>query len=171
LTPAHIPFFQTAPGAGPRHFTFAPGGKQAYVANELNSTVTSFEYQPDQLILKELQTLSTLPAGFTGENTCADVHVHPGGKFVYVSNRGHDSIAVFGIKKGTDKLELIQNQPALGRTPRNFTITRDGQFLLAANQNSDNIVVFRVDPMTGMLAETGQGIAVPKPVCIRMAED
>lgn len=166
LSPSSHPFFQTAPGAGPRHFTFAADGKQAFVVNELNSTLTSLKFDPDTGILSELETLSTLPDGFSAENTCADVHVHPNNRFVYASNRGHDSIAVFSIDKVTGKLEFIQHQSVSGKTPRNFSIHPSGRFLLAANQNSNSINTFSLDPETGKLNQTGKSIQIDKPVCI-----
>jgi 6-phosphogluconolactonase len=166
LTPADTPFFQTAPGAGPRHFTFSRDGGNAFVVNELNSTITSLKYDPAKGILTELQTLSTLPDDFTAENTCADVHIHPNGLFVYASNRGHDSIAVFVIEPGSVKLKLLQNQSTLGKTPRNFAIHSSGQFLLAANQNSNTVNVFTIDPGTGRLGETGKFLQINKPVCV-----
>ena len=166
LSPADIPFFQAAPGSGPRHFTFSKDGGQAFVVNELNSTITSLRYDAVKGKLTELQTLSTLPGDFTGENTCADVHLHPNGLFVYASNRGHDSIAVFSIEKGSGKLKLVQNQSTLGKTPRNFAIHSSGRYLLAANQDSGSVQVLSLDPATGRLSATGQSISVPKPVCI-----
>lgn len=166
LSPAGKPFFQTAPGAGPRHFTFSKNDRNAFVINELNSTITSFEYNPANGILTELHTLSTLPADFTGENTGADIHVHPNGPFVYASNRGHDSIAVFSAEPGSGRLKPIQHQSTLGKTPRNFALHPSGRFLLAANQNSNSIQVFSVDPATGKLTETGKSISISKPVCI-----
>jgi 6-phosphogluconolactonase len=166
LSPADSPFFQTAPGAGPRHFTFSCDGKQAFVVNELNSTITSLRYDSAKGILTELQTLSTLPDGFVAGNTCADVHIHPNGRFVYASNRGHDSITIFSIEQGSGKLKRVQSQSTLGKTPRNFAIHPSGRFLLAANQNSDSVQVFSLDPATGKLAATEKSISVTKPVCI-----
>jgi 6-phosphogluconolactonase len=166
LTPADDPFFQTAPGAGPRHFTFSKSGDKAFVVNELNSTLTSFRYNPAAGKLTELHTTTTLPDGFTAENTCADIHVHPNDRFVYASNRGHDSIAVFSVDRGSGTLKLIQHQPVLGKTPRNFTIHPSGRFLLAANQNSNDIHVFALDPLTGLLTVTGMSAKIDKPVCI-----
>jgi 6-phosphogluconolactonase len=166
LTPADHPFFQTAPGAGPRHFTFSKDGSRAFVVNELNSTLTCMKYDVANGSLTELQTLTTLPDGFTDENTCADIHVHPDGRFIYASNRGHDRIAVFSIKPGTGQLNLLQNQSVKGKTPRNFAIHESGRFLLAVNQNSNNITVFSIDPSTGKLRETGQSMKINKPVCL-----
>jgi len=166
LTPADTPFFRTASGAGPRHFTFTKDGLNTFVVNELNSTITSLKYDPAGGTLTEILTLSTLPVDFTGENTCADVHVHPDGRFVYASNRGHDSIAVLSIERGPGRLKLIQHQSALGKTPRNFAIHPSGRFLLAANQDSDSIQVFSMDPLTGKLAGSGKSLQINKPVCL-----
>lgn len=166
LTPAETPFFQTAAGAGPRHFVFSKDGGMAFVVNELNSTITSFKYDSKNGKLSELQTLTTLPKDFTGENTCADIHIHPNGRFIYASNRGHDSIAVFAREKFSGNLNLVQNQPTLGKTPRNFAIHASGRFLLAANQNSNSIHSFLLNPDSGKLTPTGQSVVINKPVCI-----
>lgn len=166
LTPADSPWFLTAPGAGPRHFTFAQSGNNGFVINELNSTITCFKYDSEKGVLTGLQTITTLPDGFASENTCADIHVHPNGRFVYASNRGHDSIAVFRLENESGKLVLLQHQHTLGKTPRNFTIHSSGRFLLAANQNSDSVNVFSIDPETGKLSVTGKSVQIPKPVCL-----
>ena len=159
-------FTATAPGAGPRHFTFHPNGRFAYVINELNSTITSFAYDPENGILTEIETYPTLPENFDGESTCADIHISPDGLFLYGSNRGHDSLVIFKIEASTGKLSLIGFEPTGGKTPRNFGIDPSGTFLLAANQNSDNIVIFRRDIKTGLLEKTGYEVQVSKPVCI-----
>jgi 6-phosphogluconolactonase len=161
-------FFQTKTGAGPRHFTFHQNGKIAFVINELDSTITTFSYDGKQGILKEIQTVPTLPADFSGANTCADIHVAPNGKFLYGSNRGHDSIAAYKIDEKTGKLELVGHVSTGGKTPRNFAIDPSGKFLLAANQNSDLIVVFRIDEKSGKLAPTGSTAQVPMPVCLKL---
>jgi len=166
LSAAGTPFFKTAPGAGPRHFTFSRNGKLAFVVNELNSTITSMKYDSASGVLTESETRSTLPPGFTGENTCADVHVHPNGQFLYASNRGHDSIAAFSVEPDSGKLALVQHQSTLGKTPRNFAIHSSGKYLLAANQNSDSIHLFKLDPVSGKLTETRKSIEITKPVCI-----
>jgi 6-phosphogluconolactonase len=162
--PAHVAL---APGSGPRHFAFRPDGRFAYVINELLSTITTFHYEADRGALTEVQTVPTLPADFTGNSTTAEVVVHPGGKFVYGSNRGHDSITVFAADAQTGKLTLVEHESTQGKTPRNFAIAPGGQFLLAANQGSDTVVVFRIDTATGALNPTGHTITVPSPVCIR----
>ncbi|MBC7920468.1 MAG: lactonase family protein [Ferruginibacter sp.] len=169
LTPNQTPWFQTKPGAGPRHFTFHPKGRFAFVINELDSTVTSLAYDPAKGILKEVQTLSTLPKGVTsGNNACADVHVSPDGKFLYGSNRGHDSIVVYAIDGRTGKLTYVENASTQGKTPRNFTIDPTGTLLLAANQATDTVVTFRINQQTGKLTPTGQVAEVPTPVCLQV---
>ncbi len=161
-------FFQAKAGFGPRHFAFHPDGKYAFVINELDSSVTALARDEDQGTLKEIQTVSTLPANFKGSNTCADLHVSPNGKFLYGSNRGHDSIASFKIDEKTGKLEFVEHTSTRGKTPRNFVISPDGTFLLAANQNSDSIAVFRIDEKTGKLAPVGNPVSVPTPVCLKL---
>jgi 6-phosphogluconolactonase len=161
------PAASVAPGAGPRHFAFHPNGRAAYVINEMGNTVTAFRYDPEKGALAETQTLSTLPAGFTGKTWTAEVVVHPSGKFLYGSNRGHDSIAIFAID-GAGKLTVVGHEPTQGKTPRNFAVDPSGTFLLAANQDSNSVVVFRIDPQSGRLAPTGHQVEAPMPVCIRM---
>lgn len=160
-------FARVNPGAGPRHFAFHPGGKFAYVVNEMQSTVTAFAYDRRRGVLKELQTTSTLPKDFAGENTTAEVQAHPSGKFLYGSNRGHDSIAVFRIDPGKGTLRPVEQVATQGKTPRNFGIDPTGSYLIAANQNSDNIVVFRIDAKSGRLSATGQVLQVSSPVCVK----
>lgn len=155
------------PGSGPRHFTFDRNGRRVYVINELASTVTAFAYDHKNAELRELQTVSTLPPGFHGDNSTAEIVAHPNGKFLYGSNRGHDSIAVFEVNRKGDPLRLIANTPTEGSVPRNFAIDPTGRFLFAANQKSGNIVVFRIDPKSGALTPTGQKLEVSSPVCIR----
>lgn len=157
----------TAPGAGPRHFAFHPSGKFAYVINELANTVTAFSFNPQTGKLTEIQTISTLPEGFTGTSHTAEVVVHPSGKFVYGSNRGHDSLAIFRVDGATGKLTAAGHVPTGGKTPRNFNVDPTGKWVLAGNQGTNTVTVFRVDPETGGLTPTGQSIAVGAPVCIR----
>src|SRR5438552_8269338 len=142
-------------GAGPRHLVFHPNGKVAYVINELDSTLTVFAYAAKNGALSELQTLSTLPDSFRGSNTGAEVQIHPSAKFVYASNRGHDSIAMFSVEPGTGKLTAAGHQSTQGKTPRHFALDPAGKWLLAENQDSDAISVFRVDSGTGKLTPTG----------------
>lgn len=167
LLPNDPAWFKTHQGAGPRHFTFHPNGQYAYVIQELNSTVTAFEYEPDKGILEAIQTLSTLPDGYDGENSCADIHVSPDGKFLYGSNRGHDSIAMFSIDPANGRLTAEGHQSTQGERPRNFAIDPTGSYLLAANQESNNIVPFDIDRKTGDLHVTGKQFEIPNPVCIK----
>jgi 6-phosphogluconolactonase len=168
LTPNQPSSVATKPGAGPRHFTFHPNGRSAYLINELNSTVTAFAYDQRSGSLQEIHTVSTLPEDFTGDSFCADIHVSPNGRFVYGSNRGHDSIAVFAVDMRSGKLTPVQHVSTQGKWPRNFTLDPSGRLLLVANQNTDNIVSFRVDSRTGKLTPTGQSIEVPSPVCLQV---
>ncbi len=162
------PFYQTKAGAGPRHFSFHPNGKQAFLINELDLTMTSLAYDEKIGTLKEIQIVSTLPAGVsTVGATCADIHVSPNGKFLYGSNRGHNSIVSYKIHEKTGRLEYIEHTLTGGKKPRNFAIAPDGKFLLVANQDSDNIVVFRIDEKTGKLQTTGNMAQVPVPVCLK----
>jgi 6-phosphogluconolactonase len=167
LIPGATPSVQLKPGAGPRHITFHPGGKYAYVVNELHATITAFAHDRVQGNLKEVQTIPTLPADFTSENTSADIHASPDGRFLYCSNRGHDSIAAFQIAPRSGKLTFIAHQSSGGKAPRNFAIDPTGAFVLVANQKSDNIVTFRRDVKTGRLTATGHVAEVPSPVCLK----
>ena len=170
LAPNDPPFATVAPGSGARHFAFAPNGKIGYAINELKSTITVFSWDAAKGTLTEIQTLSTLPKDFTGESFTADVQVHPSGKFVYGSNRGHNSISVFAVDQKTGKLTLSSTQSTGGSWPRHFGIDPAGEFLLAANQRSDSIVVFRINASTGALAETGKTAQVGQPACVRFIE-
>jgi 6-phosphogluconolactonase len=167
LTPhatAHV-----AAGAGPRHFALHPAGRHGYSVNELDLTVTAFAFEPEAGRLTPIQTLSTLPpdvADRTGFST-AEIVVHPSGRFVYASNRGHDSIAMYTVDEASGRLSFLGTEPIRGKTPRNFVLDPTGRFLLAAGQQSDTVTVFAVDEATGRLAFTGQSEAVPAPVCIR----
>lgn len=161
------PWVQLKPGAGPRHLVFHPAGKHAYVINELHATITAFAHDRANGHLDEVQTIATLPPSFIAANTSADIHISPDGRFVYCSNRGHDSIAAFAINPANGKLTLIAHESTGGKTPRNFAIDPTGTFLLAANQNSNNIVTFRRDRKTGRLASTGHVAEVPSPVCLK----
>lgn len=167
LEPAEVPFVATKPGAGPRHMAFHPNGQFAYLINELDSTVTAYGLDAKEGRLKALQTVSTLPTDFTDQNYPAEIEVHSGGKFLYGSNRGHDSIAVYRIAPKTGLLTLVEHAPTLGKSPRHFAVSPSGRFLLAANQGTDNVVVFRIDPRTGRLKPTGHSIEVGSPVCVR----
>lgn len=160
-------FAKVKPGGGPRHFAFHPNGKHAYVINELDCTVTAFAYESASGALREIQNVTTLPKDFRGSNTCAEVRVHPSGKFLYGSNRGHDSIVVYRIDLANGTLTFVEHETADIKTPRNFNIDPMGRFCLVANQDSDSVVVFRIDRETGVLEPTGHKISVAKPVCIR----
>jgi 6-phosphogluconolactonase len=163
------PFAPVEPGAGPRHFAFHPEGQFAYVINEMHCTITAFTVDPKTGALKALQTISTLPAGRSVEKgfSTAEIQVHPSGRFLYGSNRGHDSVAVFAIDQKTGQLTLVEHEPTGGSTPRNFGIDPTGAYLLAANQRSDSVLVFRIDQKTGALADTGHKIEVGSPVCVK----
>jgi 6-phosphogluconolactonase len=167
LKPGKPAFVTIAASSGPRHFAFHPNGKIAYVINEMKNTVTVLAYDAEQGEMKTLQTIDTLPRGFKGKSWTAEVVVHPSGKFLYGSNRGHDSIAIFSIDAKTGKLTAIGHQAKGIKMPRNFAIDPTGKFLLVANQDSDSIIVFRIDQKTGELKPTGTVVEVPKPVCLR----
>ncbi len=166
LEPNEPPHAKVTPGSGPRHFAFHPSGRFAYVINELASTLTAFTWDPKRGVLSEIETVGTLPKDFAGENYTAEVVVHPNGRFLYGSNRGHDSLAVFSID-GHGRLKLVEHVSTQGQFPRNFALDPSGTYLLAANQRSNNVVVFRVDPRTGRLSPTGRQIQVGSPVCVR----
>jgi len=169
VTPNDPPFGKTPPGAGPRHFSFAPNGRFLYVINEIQCTLTTFAYDYQQGALKALQTVSTVPKNYkvTKDDSTAEVEVHPSGKFVYGSNRGPDSIAVFAIDGQKGTLTPIEHVPTQGKTPRHFAIDPTGKFLLAENQDSDSIAVFHIHPDTGRLTPAGQTVEAPTPVCIQ----
>ncbi len=162
------PFVKVAPGAGPRMFTFGPKGRFAYVIDEINYTITAFAYNAKACVLTEVQTITTLPKDFTGTTSTAEVQVAPTGRFLYGSNRGNDSIAVFSIDARKGTLTPVEIVPTQGKTPRNFSIDPTGSFLLAANQGSNNVVVFRIDAKTGRLTPTGQVVEVGSPVCVKL---
>jgi 6-phosphogluconolactonase len=155
---------ELTPGTGPRHVAFSKNRKFMYVLGEINSTVTVFAKEPESF--RTIQSVSTLPAGFSGRNDTAEIEMHPNGKFLYASNRGHDSIAVYAIDPDKGMLKQVADVPTGGKEPRNFVIDPSGNFLLAENQNSDTIVEFRIDPGTGKLTPAGETLSVPSPVCI-----
>jgi 6-phosphogluconolactonase len=167
LTPNDPPYASLDPGAGPRHLAFRPDGKFAYVVNELQSSITAFGFDPSRGAFEKLRTVLTLPKGFSGNNDAAEIRVHPNGKFLYASNRGHDSIAVYSIDSHSGALTLVDHFPTQGKTPRNFEIDPNGKLLFVANQGTDNIVIFRIDPDSGRLTPTGQTLHVPSPVCLK----
>jgi 6-phosphogluconolactonase len=162
-------FGSTAAGAGPRHFAFHPTGRFGYSVNELDRTVTAFAFDPQAGTLTPFQTLSTLPADVTDTTgfSTAEIVAHPTGKFLYASNRGHDSIAMYAVDEATGRLTFLGAEPTRGKTPRNFVIDPTGKFLLAGGQNSHTVTVFAINADTGRLSFTGQSLDVPSPVCIR----
>ena len=166
LKPNDPPFATVKPGAGPRHFAFHPSGRFVYTINEMGSSITAFSYDAARGSLRELETVSTLPKDFAGASDTAELEAHPSGKFLYGSNRGHDSIAVFAIDGGKGTLTLVEHVPTGGKTPRSFAIDPAGSCLVVANQDSDNVVVFRIDARTGRLTPTGKVSDVPSPVCV-----
>ncbi|MFN0172318.1 MAG: lactonase family protein [Bryobacteraceae bacterium] len=168
LAPNDPPSISVRPGAGPRHFSFHPNGRFGYVINEMQSTVTAMSYDAARGSFKQLQTLSTLPKGYDGSNnSTAEVLVHPNGRFLYGSNRGHNSLAVFAVDPAKGTITYVENSPVLGKTVRNFAIDPSGQFVLVEYQDSDTIAIFRIDPKTGRLTPTGDKVDNPMPVCIR----
>jgi 6-phosphogluconolactonase len=169
-TPANVAF-TAKPGAGPRHLTFHPNGRWAYLENELGSTVSALTYDAKAGAFQEIQTQTQLPASFAGENSGADVHISPDGRFVYTSNRGDNSLAVFAIDGGSGRLTLVQHVSTQGKTPRNFALDPSGQVLLVANQNSDNVFTYRVDKQSGKLTPTGQSVQVPSPMFVEVVAD
>ena len=168
LTPNAQASVSLKPGAGPRHLTFDRAGRYVYVLNELDSTVTAFARSRTSGALRELKTYPMLPADFRGENTGADIHLTPDGRFLYCSNRGHDSIAAFRVNARTGELTPAGHTPTGGKTPRNFAVDPTGQFLLVANQRSDSVVTFRIDASTGALTATGHTTEIPSPVCLKL---
>jgi 6-phosphogluconolactonase len=167
LTPNEPAFASIAPGAGPRHMVFRPDGRFAYVVNELNSTITAFAYDASAGALQELQTVSTLPADFAGSNTCAEIAIHPSGKYVYASNRGHDSVALFRADGDKGTLTYVVAQSTGGKTPRHFGIHPAGTYLAIANQNSNTLLLCRVDETNGRLKPSGVLAEAPTPSCIQ----
>lgn len=158
-----------APGSGPRHFVFHPSQPYGYGINELNSTITVYAFDAETGRLDVLQTVSTLPDGYEGDNACADIHLSPDGRFLYGSNRGPNSLAVYRVAPENGRLTLIQHAPTLGGHPRNFAVAPDGRFVLVANRDGNNIVTFSRDVDTGMLTPTGSELSVSKPVCIKFS--
>lgn len=168
LIPTETPNLTLPAGSGPRHLTFHPNGRFAFVINELNSTISALSYQAEHGMFTIINTVSTLPTTFVGQNHCAELLVSPSGMFLYGSNRGHDSVAMFAIDPASGQLTSVGHQPTEGHTPRNFTIDRSGRYLLVANQDSDNIVTFHIDQVSGLLNATGQITEVPTPVCLKL---
>ena len=168
LTPnRNQPAAKVTPGAGPRQLVMHPNGRFAYLVNELNSTMTAYAYDAARGMLTALQTLPTLPAGFAGHSSCAEVQVAPSGRFLYASNRGHDSIVIYALDPERGAMTLVGHESTRGQIPRNFTLSPKGEFLAAANQDSNNLVMFRVDPVAGTLTPTGSVVEVGTPICVR----
>jgi 6-phosphogluconolactonase len=168
LDPNDEPWVEVPAGAGPRQLVMHPRGEYAYLINELDSTMMAFRYDGDSGSLQEIQTLSTLPEDFEGTSTCAEVQISPSGKFLYGSNRGHNSIVIYAIDQRNGMLTCVGHKSTQGETPRNFAVGPAGEFLLAANQDTDNIVIFRLDPASGDPVATGHSVDVPTPVCVKV---
>jgi len=158
---------KTAPGAGPRHLAFDSAGRFLYVINEMQSTIVTYSYDASSGKLHELQTVSTLPERYAGTKEAAEIEIHPSGRFLFASSRGHDSIAVFAIDPKQGTLSLVEIDSTRGKTPRHFSLDPTGSWLLAANQDSDEIVVFHLNPESGHLTPVGQVLQVPSPACIK----
>lgn len=170
IAPHDVPWVNVRPGAGPRHMTFDNAGRYLYTTNELDSTVSVYAWDGVKGTLKETQYMPMLPENFSDESTAADIHLSPSGKFLYASNRGHDSLAIYSVDAQSGLLTPKGHQSTHGQIPRNFAIDPTGTFLLVANQLSHNVVVFRINPVTGMLSETGHIIEVPQPVCVQIVQ-
>ncbi len=171
IAPNEPPFVQARAGAGPRHIAFHPDAPYAYLLNELDATITAYEYDTERGVLEPRQLIGTLPPAYTGRSTGAEIAVAPSGRFLYASNRGHDSIAIFAIDAHTGTLTVVGWEPTQGTMPRFFALDPSGQFLYVANQSSDTIVAFRVDAATGGLTPTGHVVRIGSPVCIVFAEE
>jgi 6-phosphogluconolactonase len=167
LSPNSPEFMKSPAGAGPRHFAFHPGGKFAYLLNELKGSIIAYSYEESTGTLEEKQLISTLPKSYRGGNLTAEIQVHPSGKFVYSSNRGNNTIAMFSVDETTGLLTSIGHQSTMGRTPRNFSLDPLGEYLIAANQFSDDLAVFTVDQSTGKLQATGEKAKASSPVCVK----
>ena len=168
LKPHDQPWFETKPGAGPRHFVFHPNKNFAYLINELDSTIVSLGYDRETGTVEKIQTVPALPESFGGQSTCADIHVDPSGRFLFGSNRGHDSIVIYTIDGRTGKLTYVGHESTRGRAPRNFVIDPTGKFLFAANQDTDSVVHFSIDQQSGRLTPSGQITSAPTPVCLKI---
>jgi 6-phosphogluconolactonase len=167
LRPNDPAFVSVAPGSGARHVKFHPNGRWVYLINEIGSTVMGFNWDAVKGTLTQFQTISTLPADFKGTSTCAEMEIHPNGKFLYGSNRGDDSLAVFAIDQASGQLSLVQHISSAGKTPRNFAFDPTAKWIVCTNHGSDNAVVFAVDPDTGELTQHGDPVSVPYPFCER----
>lgn len=166
LAPAVQPYVTSTPGAGPRHFTIHPDGRTAYSLEQISSTISVFRVDRLTGALTRIQRASMLPDEFDADNQAADVHISPDGNFLYASNRGHDSIAIYRINRASGKLSVVGFEPTRGAHPRNFMIDREGGFILVANRDDDEVVLFRRDRATGRLSYAGERAQVPRPVCL-----
>lgn len=169
LKPGPHPWELLPPGSGPRHIVFHPHRAMFYVINELASSITVFEYSVEDISFRCVETVPLLPVGYRGRSIAADIHAHPSGRFLFASNRGHDSIASLAIDEGSGRLELVELQSTRGLCPRGFAVTPNAQLLLVANQNSDSIVTLQLDDRTGRLTYIGRSASVPSPTCIAFA--
>jgi 6-phosphogluconolactonase len=167
VAPNDPPFVKVAPGSGARHVVFHPNGRWVYLITEMGSTIYLFDWDTRRGALSEVQVVSTLPKDFHGANLCAEIQVHPSGKFVYASNRFRDSIAVFSVDAKTGRLTWIQDVPSGGQMPRNFDFDPTAHWLLATNHDSETAAVFRIDQQTGKLTPVGQPLRVVSPYCPR----
>jgi 6-phosphogluconolactonase len=170
LTPNDPPFVTVKAGSGARHMVFHPNGHWVYLVTEMGSTVIQFDWDSKRGVLKELQTVSALPADFHGDSACSEITLHPNGKFLYVSNRGHDSIAVFAIDAKSGSLTAVEYVPSGGKTPRNFDLDRAGRWMVVTNHGNNVAMVFRIDPATGKLTPVGSPVEVPYPFCPRFLQ-
>ena len=168
LSPNDLPWVQLPPGTGPRHVAFHPNQPFVYVISELQSTVTVFRYQARQETIEAPQTISTLPDNFTGNNLGAEIRVAPSGRFVYVSNRGNNSVGIYAVDPETGELSIVGHESTQGVGPRSFIIDPSGTLMLVANQDSDTVVTFWIDQISGTLQPTGHVAAVPTPVCLQL---
>jgi len=166
LSSAETPFFNSTPGSGPRHFTFHPSGEFAYSVEELSSTVAVLKVDQNTGALEQIQRLDMLPNNYDGDNTAADIHISPDGKFLYASNRGHDSLVIYAIEESTGLLHPVGHESTRGRHPRNFLMDQKGEFVFVANMDDDNVVIFRRNVKTGELMYTGKELHVPVAVCV-----
>lgn len=155
------------PGTGPRHMVFHPNSKFAYIITEYSSEIVALEYDACESRLKVLQYISALPEGFSGESAGGAIHISSDGRFLYASNRGHDSIAVFSIDKATGRIQIVEHTSTQGSHPRDFSIDPTGKYLIVANMNANNVIPFLIDKVTGKLAQVNEAVTIPSPVCIK----
>ena len=170
LVPEGVPEVSIESGSGPRNFCFHPSGRYAYLINELNSTVAAFGWDQARGVLDHIHTQSTLPEGFAGQNTGADIRVASSGTFIYGSNRGHDSIAIIAVDGQTGKLTLVDCAASQGSAPRSIALDPTGEWMLVANRRTNSVVVLHIDPQTGQLSPTGHSVQVPTPVCVQICK-